>query len=318
MRPPSINSTKTSHPSCFNIFTIGIIAITGCLSLDPFLFKEESVSEYKLDNYTGNTECSDAISFLNSNSYPLPYIDTVTITSGKETIYGILCRKDATPLTSADTIICYFHGTSDHIDLYWPRTRLLFATGYPVFIIDYKGYGKSTGEPTEKGIYEDGRTALEYIRTTYNNPHVIIYSYSLGSLVGCEVTSTDALNQIIQVILEAPIGSVETLVQDASYLNLPGSYVTTFTGNNADRMKKVSIPLLWIHGTEDETLNRETNGLLVWKEYRKFNPDKGYYIKVEGAGHSTNPQTIGYVRYIKCLMDFIREVPIKDPYLKSE
>jgi pimeloyl-ACP methyl ester carboxylesterase len=289
-----------------------LFVLNSCLSLDPFLFKEEKVSQYLLDNYTGETECSDAIAFLGDSAKPV--CNEVVMASGGETIYGILLRKDSIPLTSSDTIILYFHGTSDHIDRYWPRTRLLFATGYPVFVIDYKGYGKSTGEPTEDGINEDGRTALTYIKDSLNNPHVIVYSYSLGSLIGCEVTSTDAENQIIQLILEAPIGSVETLVQDATYINLPGSYVTTFTGNNAERIKNISIPLLWIHGTNDETIGRETNGLLIWKNY----PGKqGYYIKTS-AKHRTNPQAIGYSRYIRCLRDFIRDNDPKDPLLKSK
>lgn len=295
--------------------TIILYVISGCLSLDPFLFKEETVSEYKYDNYTGETECSDAIAFLNANNYALPIIEEKLITSGKETIYGVLLHGSL-PITANDTIIIYFHGTSDHIDYYWPRTRLLFATGYPVLIIDYKGYGKSSGEPTEKGINEDGRSALNYLRDSLGNPSVIVYTYSLGSLVGCEVASTDIQNQIIQLILEAPIGSVETLVEDGSYLNLPGSYVTTFTGNNAERIKKVTVPLLWIHGTEDETLNRETNGKLVWDNHPQNIP--GYYIRVVGAGHRTNPQTIGYEKYLQCLRDFIQDNQNKDPLLISK
>jgi pimeloyl-ACP methyl ester carboxylesterase len=301
-----------------SILPIAALCFTclGCLSLDPFLFKGDELDNYKLDNYDGETECSNAITFLADS--PQPVTSEITITSGSETIYGILCRKDTATLTSADTIILYFHGTGPHIDYYWPRTRLLFALGYPVLVIDYKGYGKSSGEPTEQGIYEDGRAALDYINTQYGYPSVIIYAFSLGSLVGCEVASTDTGSNIIQLVLESPIGSVETLVEDACYLNLPGSYVTTYKGNNSIKIVAVNAPLLWIHGTTDETLNRETNGLPVWQAYRTAHPGQGYYIRVDGAGHRNNPFIIGYDRYLECVKDFIHDESIKDPLLRKD
>ncbi len=287
--------------------------IFSCLSLDPFLFKDQKVDAYLLDEYTGFRECASAIEFLKDSVQPV--IDEISLMSGGETIYGLLLRHDTTEITQNDTLILYFHGTSDHIDRYWPRTKLLFATGFPVFVIDYRGYGKSTGEPTEEGCNEDGKQALAYIASNLNNPRVILYAFSLGSLPGCAVAAADAKGQIKQLVLEAPIGSVATLVQDASYLNLPGSFVTTFTGNNAERIKSVSIPLFWIHGTKDETLNRETNGLPIWQNHPG---KKGYYIIAHESTHRENPITIGYSRYIKCLRDFIRDNSPKDPIMISK
>ena len=279
----------------------------GCLSLDPFLFKEEQVSEYEGDSYTGETECSDAIAWLGQQGSPEPEVKEITIPSGSETIYGQLLTDSTNP--AIDTLIVYFHGTTAHIDYYWPRTRLLFAVGLPVLTIDYRGYGRSSGEPSEDGINEDGNAALEFVRDSLGGPAVIVCSYSLGSLVGCHLASTDATGQIVQVILEAPIGSVQTLVEDGSYLNLPGSYATTFTGDNCQRIGKVLVPLLWLHGTEDETLNRETNGLRVWESH---GGDEGCYIKAIGAGHQTIPQTIGYDTYIRALRDFVRNSPAEE------
>lgn len=296
----------------FSCIIAGIVFFCSCQSLDPFLFNGESLKEYLLDDYTGLSDCTSAISHLNNNGYPKPVTREIALNSGGETIYGVLCTKNTTPITSQDTIIYYCHGTSDHIDNYWPRTRLIFATGYPVLIIDYKGYGKSTGKPTEQGIFEDGNTFLSYIRDSLDNPSVIVYAYSLGSLVGCELTSTDTHNQIIQLILEAPIGSIETLVQDATFLNLPGSFVTSFTANNTEKIKLVTDPLLWIHGTKDEMLNLETNGQPIWNNHAG---DVGYYITVHGGGHATIPELLTYSKYIKCLKDFIQDVSDKDPIL---
>jgi alpha-beta hydrolase superfamily lysophospholipase len=179
---------------------------------------------------------------------------------------------------------------------------LLYNTGYAVFVIDYRGYGLSTGKSTEDGLYEDGFSAMRFLRDSLGNPHSIVYAFSLGSLVGCEVTAKDSTHRISRLVLEAPMGSVATLVADGSYLDLPSSYVTTYKGKNTEKIKAIEIPLLWLHGTSDERLNRETNGVPIWNNYPGAD---GYFIRVEGAGHKTIPQTIGYADYVTIVKDFI-------------
>jgi pimeloyl-ACP methyl ester carboxylesterase len=286
----------------------GLVALlTGCFSLDPFLFKGEKLTGYQLDGYTGERECDDAIDSL--GPFDQSTYHPIVLTSGSDAICAAFLNADSV-CNSTDTLICYFHGTGPHNDYYWARIRLLQATGNAVFAVDFRGYGMSTGTPTEDGIYEDGHAALAYIRQHLGNPRVVIYGFSLGSLAACEMAATDIHHRIISLVLEAPLKSVETLVQDGTYLNLPGSYVTTYTGNNAEKIKSVSAPLLWLHGTQDEMLNRESNGLPVWNSYQGV---KGCYYTVTGAGHATVPQTIGYNAYIGLVRNFIKG--LDDPHL---
>ena len=280
------------------LFLIYILTL-HCMSLDPFLFKGEKLGSYQFDSYAGTTECSDALDSL-------PGVDPSEIhqygfSSGNEKIAAVFLSKKEV-CDSGDTVVVYFHGTGPHIDYYWPRVRLLYQTGYAVFIVDYRGYGMSTGKPTEEGVYEDGFSSLRFLRDSLGNPHIVVYAFSLGSLIGCEVTAKDSIDQVMRLVLEAPIGSIATLVGDGSSLDLPASYVTTYKGKNTDKIKAIKIPFLWLHGTKDETLNRETNGLPIWNNY---GGQGGYYIRVTGAGHKTIPQTIGYANYIKAVKDFI-------------
>jgi pimeloyl-ACP methyl ester carboxylesterase len=115
------------------------------------------------------------------------------------------------------------------------------------------------------------------------------------------VASEDESGQIIGLVLEAPIGSVGTMVGDATYLNIPGSYVSSYSGDNAERIKQVPVPLLWLHGTRDETLDHQTNGRAVWDSYRG---EAGYCIVIDGGAHSTLPQTLGYGRYVEAVGGF--------------
>ncbi|MBD3241719.1 MAG: alpha/beta fold hydrolase, partial [Chitinivibrionales bacterium] len=270
--------------------------MAGCLELDPFLFGGEELTQYSLDSYTGVRECSDYIDLAGPVEPSL--VHAVSFGSGGETLHGVLLHRNSV-CTSSDTLILYFHGKSYHIDYYWPRVRMLYdaAEGrYPIFAIDYRGYGMSSGEATEDGLYQDGASALAYVRKELGDPSVILYAYSLGSLIGCKTAADDASGRVVALALEAPIGAISTIVSDATYLNIPGSAVTTYTGDNTERIKRVDLPLLWLHGTDDETLAIETNGQPVWDSYA--GPD-GAAVIVGGGGHANLPQSMSsdYSRY---------------------
>jgi hypothetical protein len=88
--------------------------------------------------------------------------------------------------------------------------------------------------------------------------------------------------------------------------------VTTYKGNNAEKIKSIMVPLFWMHGTRDETLNRETNGVPVWNNYKG---SEGYYIRAVGATHRNVPGIIGYGDYISCLRDFFQSRAGSNPLL---
>ncbi|MBD3322842.1 MAG: alpha/beta fold hydrolase [Chitinivibrionales bacterium] len=288
---------------------VAVIFLCGCMSLDPFLFSGEKLDGYMFDAYTGEQECSDAVDSLDAYRqsglvahFEQSYIHQFTLSSSGETIAAVLLAAD-TVLAPQDTIIVYFHGKGPHIDYYWPRIRLLFATGYPVLAIDYQGFGMSTGTPDENALYSDGQCAIDYCAENLGNPVVVVYGFSLGSMVACEITARSGNTSIARLVLECPLSSVETILDDAAYLNLPGQYVTTYDGDNRKKIRSVTQPFFWLHGTEDETLARETQGQPVWNNYAG---GSGVYIKAVGATHRTVPQTTGYLRYVSAVKHFIR------------
>ncbi|MCX7727729.1 MAG: hypothetical protein N2053_12885, partial [Chitinispirillaceae bacterium] len=145
-------------------------------------------------------------------------------------------------------------------------------------------------------------------------PNIVLYSYSLGSLVGCEIASKDKSGKIISLVLEAPINTIETLVEDAAYINIPASYVTTYKGDNSQKIKEVKCPLLWLHGTKDETVDLETNGRKVFENYEGV---KGVCLIVNGAKHGNIPTVLGYNNYINVIKDFISGNSSSNPLLNK-
>jgi pimeloyl-ACP methyl ester carboxylesterase len=293
---------------------ITVLAAGSCLNLDSFLFKGRELDAYQFDAYSGavKAECADALDSL--GPIAPSQIHETSITSGGETIAMVMVGNK-TVFDSTDTVVLYLHGTSLHMDYYWPRTRLLADIGYPVVTFDYRGYGKSTGKPTEAGIYEDGTAVLTYLREQCGNPNIVVYAYSLGSLVGCELARGTAAGPIIALVLEAPIGSIETMVQDAVYIDMPGAWITTISGNNVGKIGSVTVPLLWLHGSDDLTVPKETNGIPVYRHYRGAH---GYYAIISNAGHRTVPSTIGYARYREAVGSFITGQASTNALLSTE
>ncbi|MBN1980491.1 MAG: alpha/beta fold hydrolase [Chitinivibrionales bacterium] len=303
---------RSSHIQQLILVAALTLLLCGCLRLDSFMFDPKHVSNYQLDLYTGDQECRDAIGELARLGYPIPHTREVRFTSGTETIYAIFLYNDSVSLAK-DTMLLYFHGKAHHIDFYWPRARLLCATGYPVLIVDYRGFGKSGGKTTETNLYEDGDATLRFIDDSLAIRTVIIYGFSLGSAVACDVASRNADGRIVKkLLLEAPIGSAQTIAQDGSLLNLPGSFVTDLKCNNAEKIKNFKSPLLWLHGTCDEVLKRETHGLRIWNNYPGTS---GKYIKINGATHTNIPTIIGYEKYLENLRLFIQSNTVTDSIL---
>ncbi|HOM65762.1 MAG TPA: alpha/beta hydrolase [Ignavibacteriales bacterium] len=284
---------------------------TSC-TLDNFLFNPNTteISEYKFDNYRGEVD------FILDSTYTIPQnkIHLFTLNSAGNTIYAIYIGDLNTIVK--DTVIMYCHGNKDHMDFYWQRAKLLANVGgknrYGVMMIDYRGYGLSSGKPTENGLYEDVDAALLWLKNKgLTNERLIIYGFSMGTAPATELTAKPRSLIPSKIILEAPFASAQVMVQDATKLAIPGKFVTNLKIDNAAEIKKVTQPFLWLHGTNDDFLSIKTHGEIVFKNYP--NPNTKYSIRVSGANHSNVPLIIGFNKYCEIINNFINNKPIIYP-----
>lgn len=289
----------------FLFITTVLFSLSSCFRLDSFMYNSDStITEYKLDDF------DDEQDFILDDSYDIPEdkIQLFTLSVGVEN-HEIYCLYIGNQNTiNTDTVIFYNHGNKDHMDFYWQRAKLLAHTGgkmrYGVMMIDYKGYGLSGGQSSESGLVEDTKEALSWL---YNqglrSDRLIIYGFSLGTCPAITIAG-DATSVLVpaRLITEAPFASTDVMAADGGLLDMPGSYYTSDRFENAEYIKHVEQPFLWIHGTADDFLSIKTHGEVVYKNY------DGVYSQAErviGAGHSTVPQTIGFVEYNKLLESFI-------------
>lgn len=285
------------------------IVLTSCMRLDDNLFNanKNKITEYKLNNYTGEVD------FKLDASYNIPnnLVQIVTLASKASNestptkIYGVYIG-DVNRIAT-DTVIMYCHGNKDHMDFYWPRAQLLANTRaknrYGVMMVDYRGYGLSEGEPSENALYTDVDAALQWLKANgLSNNRLIMYGFSMGTAPATKLTAEPRSLTPAKLMLEAPMASAEAMVQDASGLALPGSFFTDLKINNAEIIRKVQQPFFWIHGTDDDFLPMKTQGELVFKNYQ------GSYkipYRIAGAGHSNVPSIFGFQNYLKAVGDFI-------------
>lgn len=286
-----------------------VLLLSSCFKLDPLLYNNDnSISEYKLDNYTGEND------FVLDDSYDIPdnlinifTLNSKTQTESESTTIQAIYIGDINKI-STDTVILYCHGTKWHMDFYWQRAKLLAHTNgknkYGLLMMDYRGFGLSDGEPTEDGMYADVDACMQWLKSKgLTNERLIIYGFSLGTASACELTANPRSLTPSKLILEAPFASSAVMVQDGTQLNMAADYFTDLKIDNAEEIKKVQQAFLWLHGYSDTFLGYKTHGEVVYKNYHGRYQEK---YSVENADHSDVPEFMGFDLYLKVVGDFVR------------
>lgn len=294
------------------LFFLGVmLVLAGCLRLDDNLFNPNTtkITEYKLDNYTGETD------FVLDASYKIPdslihLFQLVSQAAGESSatlIHAIYIGE--IDRIGTDTVIMYCHGNAEHMDFYWPRAKLLANTQsknrFGVLMIDYRGYGLSEGKPTEDGLYADVDAALKWLKSKgLSDSRLVMYGFSMGSAPATKLSAGNYSMRPSKLLLEAPFASAEVMVQDASGLAMPGIFYTNLQIDNAEVIKSVQQPFFWIHGENDDFLNINTHGAVV---YNNYNGTYKESHRITGAEHSTIPQIVGFQNYLETIGEFIAQ-----------
>lgn len=146
------------------------------------------------------------------------------------------------------TLLC-FHGNAGNLGHRLEKIALFHRLGVNIFIIDYRGYGKSEGKPTEEGVYQDALAAYDYLLTRRDvDPDKIIgYGDSLGGAVAVDLATKKKLACLI-------IDSSFTSVADLSKTIFPfvPPFLLTTKMDSASKVKNISVPKFFIHSINDE------------------------------------------------------------------
>jgi fermentation-respiration switch protein FrsA (DUF1100 family) len=201
------------------------------------------------------------------------------------------------PSPNAQATLLWFHGNAGNLTHRVENIQQLKPLNINIFIFDYRGYGKSEGSPSEKGIYQDSQAAYDVlIREKNVSPQrLFLFGRSLGGICAVEVASR---NPAAGLILE----SVFTSARDMAGKVFPLLPIRWAIRSKFDAEKKVphlKLPKLFLHGTEDEVVPYE----LGRKLYSAAANPKEFY-DIEGAGHN-DTYIMGGGAYYAALNRFI-------------
>ncbi|NNK81397.1 MAG: alpha/beta fold hydrolase [Flavobacteriales bacterium] len=174
-------------------------------------------------------------------------------------------------------VVLYFHGNSGNL-IRWGELNDEFGRmDYDLFIMDFRGFGKSTGELTESTFYQDAELCYQYVSERYESQDIIIYGRSMGSGPASYLASkVDARH----LVLETPFYSIKSLFY-TYYPFLPRVFVFKYRFPNFKYLKAVSYPITIFHGTNDFIV--PYRGSRKLKEIIKPSDD---YIALEGGTHN--------------------------------
>lgn len=156
---------------------------------------------------------------------------------------------------NSNVTVLMFHGNAGNIGHRIPIARMLISlTGCNVFMLEYRGYGLSTGEPGESGICHDAQTALDYIqdRAETSGHKLIVYGQSLGGAVSIKLVAENQ-KAIVGLVLENTFLSMRKLIPSvlppARYLSLLCHQVWP---SDSIIPQITKVPILFLSGLQDE------------------------------------------------------------------
>lgn len=156
------------------------------------------------------------------------------------------------PNPDADHVLLFFHGNAGNISHRGQSIEIFHRLGLNVFIIDYRGYGKSEGSPDEKGLYRDAAAAWRYLtgQRGYKPEQILIFGRSLGGVVAAKLASEV---QARGLILESTLSSAHDFAR-AVFTVLSRLVVLRYDFNTTNYVQQVHYPVLVLHSPDDEIM----------------------------------------------------------------
>lgn len=190
---------------------------------------------------------------------------------------GIDLKAWYAPATTRTCTIVFFHGNADSLHTAAQIADPYISAGYGFLVAEYRGYSGLPGEPTENGLYADGRAYIaELMRRGVDMQQIILMGHSLGTGVAVEMARE---NPVGGLMLLAPYVSMPKVAQ-AHYSIFPVGILVRDRFDNAKKIGSIHTPVLIANGAMDEVVPPE-QGRAVYdlanepKELRTF-PDRGH------------------------------------------
>lgn len=195
----------------------------------------------------------------------------------------------------AKGLILYFHGNTRSIKGWARYAKDFYRYDYDVMLVDYRGFGKSTGKRSEKEMLNDMQIIYDQLKTEYPEDHLIVYGRSMGSGFATKIASD---NNPRYLILDAPYFNFLRVIERFLPI-LPVRFVLRYHLRTDKWLPKVKCHTYIIHGTRDWLIPiRHSESL------QKINPSKITLIRIHGGGHNNLPSFDEYHNFVRDILKY--------------
>ncbi len=229
------------------------------------------------------------------NAAELDFQDIYLVTGDNVKLHGWFV-----PCEDSGKAVLILHGNGGNIGDRISYLKIFHDLGVNVFIIDYRGYGKSEGEPFEDGLYRDARAAYDWWagERQQSGGNLILFGESLGGAVAVQLASKVNPSGLI---LQSTFTSARAMAKTMFPIGLLQPLVNVHF-NSVDAITRITCPKLFIHGDRDETVP-----FRLGKDLFDLAPEPKFFYAVPEAGHNDLLFIAGseYIRQLKLFLSRI-------------
>lgn len=212
---------------------------------------------------------------------------------------GLKLQAFFVPRPDSDRVVLFLHGNAGNASLRLEDAVHIANLGTNVFLLSYRGYGKSEGLPSEQGVYADGRSALTYLQSEFGFrlDRTVILGRSIGSAVAIEIAQGLSVGGLVLV---SPFSSGQDVAraQGLSWI----AWVTGEPFHSIEKISRVTAPVLFIHGEQDDIVPLDL-GRKLFDQC----PSPKTWRTIPGAGHNDLIQRAG-AKYWVWIQGFLDSV----------
>jgi pimeloyl-ACP methyl ester carboxylesterase len=190
-------------------------------------------------------------------------------------------------------LILYFHGNSRSIKGWAKYAKDFYRYKYDVVLVDYRGFGKSTGKRNETDMLNDMQFVYDSLAATYPENHLIVYGRSLGSGFAAKLAADNSPRYLI---LDAPYFSFKKTIERFLPI-LPVKYILRFHLRTDRWLPKVKCHTYILHGTRDFLIPISNS-----EKLQQLNPRKITLIRIQGGKHNNLPTFPEYHNFIRDIL----------------
>lgn len=195
-----------------------------------------------------------------------------------------------TPAQDGKPTILFFHGNAGEIGSRAARLAFYQAEGFGALFVSWRGYGNSSGSPTEAGLHLDALAAYDWLeKRGVPLGDIVIIGESLGTGVAVQLAAT---KPAAAVVLGAPYSATSD-VAAGRFPWLPVQLLMKDQYRSIDHISRVSAPILIVHGTDDDVILYE-----LGQRLSNAAPEGTIFQSLEGVGHQMLFQPLMWEREV--------------------